>query len=137
VIVDGFGTPLAYSTTTGNRHDVTQLMPLLDRIPPVAGRVGRPRHKPCTLYADRGYDYDKYRRLIAKRGIRHQIARRGEAHGSGLGRIRYVVERIFAWLHAFRRLATCYERRADLHEAFLALGCTIICWRRLTSSRSL
>ena len=51
-----------------------------------------------------------------------------EAHGSGLGRIRYVVERAFFWLHAFRRLATCYERRADLHDAPLSLGCSIICW---------
>jgi transposase len=49
---------------------------------------------------------------------------------------RYVVERTFAWLHAFRRLATCYERRADLHDALLSLGCSIICWRRLTDSRS-
>ena len=112
-------------------------MPLLDRIPSVGGRVGRPRHKPGTLYADRGYDFDKYRRLIAARGIKHRIARRGEAHGSGLGQIRYVVERTFAWLHAFRRLATCYERRHDLHDALLSLGCSIICWRRLTGSRSL
>jgi hypothetical protein len=38
---------------------------LLDRIPSVGGRGGRPRHRPGTLYADRGYDFDKYRRLIA------------------------------------------------------------------------
>ncbi|MGC0343876.1 hypothetical protein RKD20_008910 [Streptomyces sp. SLBN-8D4] len=29
--------------TGGNRNDVTQLLPLLDAIPPVRGRVGRPR----------------------------------------------------------------------------------------------
>jgi transposase len=109
---------------------------LLDRIPSVGGRVGRPRHRPGTLYADRGYDFDKYRRLIAVRGIKHRIARRGEAHGSGLGHIRYVVERTSPWLHAFRRLATCYERRADLHDALPSLGCSIICWRRLTDSCS-
>jgi IS5 family transposase len=60
---------------------------------------GRPR-KPRELYADCGYDFDKYRRLLRERGIRPQIARRGVAHGSSFGKIRWVVERGFAWLHA-------------------------------------
>jgi transposase len=111
---------------------VTQLLPLLDRIPHVAGRPGRPRHRPALLLADRGYDYDKYRRLLRERGIAHRIARRQTKHGSGLGRQRWVVERTFAWLHQFRRLATCYERRHDLHQALLGIGCCLICWRRLT-----
>jgi transposase InsO family protein len=37
------------------------------------------------LFADRGYDFDKYRRLLWKRGIKPVIARRGVPHGSGLG----------------------------------------------------
>jgi transposase len=32
------------------------------------------------------------------------IARRGVAHGSGLGKVRWVLERAFAWLHQFKRL---------------------------------
>jgi transposase len=83
------------------------------------------------LIADRGYDHDKYRRLLRQRGIQHRIARRKTAHGSGLGRLRWVVERTFAWLHAFRRLATRYERRGDIHTGLLALGCCLICARRL------
>ncbi|WP_437036047.1 IS5 family transposase [Streptomyces sp. enrichment culture] len=55
VIVDRHGTPLAVSLTGGNRHDVTQLIPLLDAIPRIRGRRGRPHHKPKRLYADRGY----------------------------------------------------------------------------------
>ncbi|GGS38305.1 hypothetical protein GCM10010205_80140 [Streptomyces nojiriensis] len=46
VIVDRHGTPLAVSLTPGNRHDVTQLIPLLDAVPRVRGRRGRPRHRP-------------------------------------------------------------------------------------------
>ena len=46
MIVDRHGTPLAVSLTGGNRHDVTQLIPLLDAIPRLRGRRGRPRHKP-------------------------------------------------------------------------------------------
>lgn len=58
------------SLTGGNRHDVTQLMPLLDTIPHIHGTRGRPRHRPRRLFADRGYDYDKYRRrLLRARGI--------------------------------------------------------------------
>jgi transposase len=56
------------------------------------------------------------------------------AHGSGLGRYRWVVERTLAWLHQFRRLRIRYERRDDIHEAFLILGCAIICWRHVQRS---
>jgi hypothetical protein len=42
-----------------------------------------------------------------------------------------VVERSFAWLNQMKRLAIRYERRADIHEALLTLGCSLICWRRL------
>jgi transposase len=91
VITDAHGTPLAVRLTGGNRHDVTQLLPLLDAIPHVKGRTGRPRHRPRQLFADRGYDFDKYRRLLWKRGIKPVIARRGMPHGSGLGTVRWVV----------------------------------------------
>jgi hypothetical protein len=60
-----------------------------------------------------------------------RIARRGHSHGSGLGKIRWVVERTHAWLHAYRRLRVCYERRAGIHEAFLQIACFLICWRPL------
>ncbi|WKK26990.1 IS5 family transposase [Streptomyces olivoreticuli] len=134
VIVDRHGTPLAVSLTGGNRHDVTQLMPLLDAIPRIRGLRGRPLHRPRRLFADRGYDFDKYRRLIRKRGITPKIARRGAPHGSGLGKTRWVVERTFAWLHQFKRLRIRYEIRADLHQSLLELACSIICLRRLRTA---
>lgn len=99
VIVDRQGIPLAVSLTGGNRHDVTQLIPLLDAIPHIGGLRGRPRNRPKRMFADRGYDFDKYRRLLWKRGIKPLIARRCVAHGSGLGKTRWVAERTFAWLH--------------------------------------
>jgi hypothetical protein len=45
-----------------------------------------------------------------------------------------VVEAAFALLHWFRRLRIRWEIRADIHQAFLTLGCAIICWRRLKTS---
>ncbi|MFD7704329.1 IS5 family transposase [Streptomyces caelestis] len=134
LITDRHGTPLAVSLTSGNRHDVTQLMPLLDAIPRIRGLVGRPRHRPRRLFADRGYDYDKCRRLLQVRGITPKIARKGTAHGSGLGKTRWVVERTFAWLHQFKRLRIRYEIRAELHLGLLQLAYSIICLRRLRTS---
>jgi transposase len=133
-LVDATGLPLAFSLTGGNRNDVTQLIPLLDAVPRVRGVVGRPRRRPQRLSADRGYDHDKYRRLLWQRGIKPEIARRQTEHGSGLGRYRWVVERSFAWLHQFKRLLVRYERRADMHRALLALACCLVCFRRLRRS---
>ena len=114
----------------GNRNDITQLIPLLERVPPVRGKVGRPRRRPERLSADRGYDFDSHRRQLRRRGIRPEIARRNTEHGSGLGTVRWVVERAFAHLHQFKRLLVRYERRAEMHEAMLALGCCLLCYRR-------
>jgi transposase len=133
VITEGHGIPLAVSLTGGNRNDVTQLMPLIEAVPPVRGRRGRPRGRPDTIYADRGYDHDKYRRLVRAKGIAPVIARRGVEHGSGLGTHRWVVEQTNALLHWFRRLRIRWEIRDDIHEAFLSLACGIICWRRLAN----
>jgi transposase len=134
LLVDATGIPLAWTLTGGNRNDVTQLIPLLDSVPPVRGRVGRPRRRPDRVTADRGYDHEKHRRLVRERGIKPEIARRQTEHGSGLGRYRWVVERTFAWLHQFKRLLVRYDRRAEIHEAFLALGCCLVCFRRLRHS---
>ncbi|TDD85850.1 IS5 family transposase [Actinomadura rubrisoli] len=131
VLTDGHGSPLALTLTGGNRNDVTQLLPLLETVPPVRGRVGRPRRRPGRLLADRGYDHDKYRRLVRAKGITPVIARRGSPHGSGLGVHRYVVERTIGLLHWFRRLRIRWEVRDDIHEAFMTLAAAIICWRRL------
>jgi transposase len=133
LITDSAGVPLAISLTGGNRNDVTQLLPLIDGIGPVAGKVGRPRKRSDRLLADRGYDHDKYRREQRKRGVKPVIARRGAEHGSGLGTERWVVERTFAWLHNLRRLRIRYERRAELHLAFMQLGCAVVCQRALLS----
>ena len=134
LLVDATGIPLAWTVTGGNRNDVTQLIPLVERVPPVRGKVGRPRRRPERVTADRGYDHDKYRRELRRRGVGSEIARRQTEHGSGLGRVRWVVERTFAHLHHFKRLLVRYDRRHEIHEAFLAIGCCLICFRRLRSS---
>ncbi len=101
---------------------------LIDAIPPIRGPRGRPRRRPDAALMDRAYDAeDKIRRPLRRRGIEPLVARRGTPHGSGLGRLRWVVEASFAWLFNFRRLRVRYEKRDDIHQAFLNLGCALIC----------
>ena len=67
-------------------YHVTQLVPLIERVPSVRGKVDRPRQRPQRATAERGYDHDKDRRELHRRGIGSEIARRQTEHGSGLGR---------------------------------------------------
>jgi transposase len=67
-------------------------------------------------------------------GIVPRLARRRDANGSGLGKVRWVVERTLSWLHQNRRLRVRYEKRADIHDGFLKLGCAMICFKRLQAS---
>jgi transposase len=131
VITDGNGIPFAVLLTGANAHDITQLIPLVNAIPPVRGKPGHPRRKPVMLVADRGYDSQPHRDQLEEMGIGSLIARRNTEHGSGLGIFRWMVERTIAWLHQFRRLRVRFERRADIHEAFLSIGCSLICWNCL------
>ena len=113
--------------TAANRNDISEMIDLLDAIPAVRGRCGRPRRRPRRLYGDRAYYSHEARRELRRRGVQASIAAPGSPHGSGLGRYRWVVERTIAWLHQYRRLRVRYERRCDIHEAFLAIGCSLIC----------
>jgi transposase len=63
--------------------------------------------------------------------IRPLLPRRGAPDGRGLGRLRWVVERTLSWLHQFRRLHIRWERRSDIHHAFLTLAAALICFKKL------
>jgi transposase len=134
LVVDRNGIPLAFRLSAANAHDSTQMLPLIDAVPPIIGprgRPGRPRRRPAKLHADKGYDYPTIRRALRARGITPRIARRGIESSERLGRHRWVVERSFAWLLGCRRLGVRYERRADLLQGLLHLACALICLRFL------
>ena len=114
---------LAIRLTGANRNDSQEALALMDSIPPLQGPRGRPRCRPDCVLGDRAYDAEKIRAGLRAKGIQPLLAQRNTGHGSGLGRWRWVVERTFAWLNLFRRLRVRYEKRADIHEAFLLLGC--------------
>ena len=131
LICDGRGTPLKAITTAADVNDVTQTLALVDGIPPVAGRPGRPRHRPEALLGDKGYDSHAHRDELRRRRIPPAISRKGSPNIKGLGKLRYVVEQTFALLHQFKRLVVRWERRTELHDAFVSLACSLIRGRRL------
>jgi len=116
--VDASGIPLAWTVTGGKRSDVTQILPLVDSVPPVRGKS-----------AGHGVGATS-----ANAGLAAEIARRQTNHGSGLGRYRCLVERTFAWLHNIKRLLVRYDRRHEIHEASLAIARCLVCFRRLGQS---
>ena len=101
---------------------------VLDAVPPIRQRRGGPRTRPAKLHADKGYDFPKCRRALSRRRIKVRIARRGVESSERLGRHRWVVERTLSWLSALRRLRVRYERRLDIHEALVRLGCALVTW---------
>ena len=112
-------------------HDSRMCLETVDAIAPVRGKRGRPRQRPAKLHADKAYDSRALREELRRRGIAPRIARRGVESSERLGRYRWVVERTISWLNRFRRLRIRYERRADIHLAFLHIGCALICWNYL------
>ena len=88
------------------------------------------------MYGDRAYHSRDGRRELRRRRIQAKIAAPKTVHGSGLGSKRWVVERTIAWLHQYRRLRVRYERRADIHEAFLQIAGCLICLKLLNQPTS-
>jgi transposase len=133
-VADRRGVPLAAFSTAANVNEGTVLERLIDAIPPLRlphSRPGRPRRRPKKLHADKAYASRKSRALLRRRHIAPRIARPGIDSSARLGRYRWVAERDFAWLHRNRRLLVRYESHPELHDAFLALGCALICWQFL------
>ncbi len=131
LVTDKKGIPLAELTTAANVNETTVLEQLIDAIPPVRGKRGRPRRRPEKLHADKGYRWRRNQRVLRRRGIKSRIARPGIESSEKLGRFRWVVERTIAWKDQMRRLGIRYERRDDIYDGFHQLGCALICFNFL------
>ena len=127
-IADRHGLPLAIAIAGGNRHDVvltdrTLDAAFVDELPP-------------RLIGDKAWDSKKHARALAtERGVEliaplRTVSKRKQ-DGRALRRYqrRWKVERLFAWLKQFRRIATRWERKAENYLGFLHLGCAAILLR--------
>jgi transposase len=131
LLVERHGVPLVIRTAGANVSDHRLIIPLVISFPKVTGKPGRPKELPDVLYADRGYDSDATRWILAWLGIESHIARRRTPHGSGLGKARWVVERTISWLKGLRRMRIRYDRLGVIQEAWDTLAACVICFRLL------
>lgn len=134
VITDARGVPLVVETGPANEPDAHRALAMLDKIPAVAGRRGRPRGKPTCFQGDAAYGTAAIIAQVRQRGIQPLLAPYGRTpheHGSGLGRTRYVVERTLSWFGNFRRLKICYERTAEHFQAFHQIAASVLCANKL------
>src|SRR5262249_13232278 len=104
----------------------------------VARPRGRPKQRPEKLVADRGYDSSAFRRALRRRGIRMCIPpkRRPATWKAKRGRpvlarkddyrLRYKVERSFAWLGNFRRLLIRWERPFGIYQSFFTVALMLL-----------
>ncbi|EGJ77919.1 putative transposase (IS4 family) [Streptomyces sp. Tu6071] len=119
--------PRSNITTAANVNDVTQTLALVDGIPPVAGRPGRPRRRPDALLGDKGYDSNPHRdelRRVAdeSRPVPPVISRKGSPNIGGVEQVEGLFDDVA-------------ELADELHDAFVSLACSLICYRRLKKTR--
>lgn len=93
---------------------------------------GRPRRRPQTLLADRGYTGRPVREHLRRRGITAiipQLATETRQHLMDwrIYRERNVVERLVGRLKEHRHLATRYDKLASSYLAFVHLA-AILMW---------
>jgi transposase len=131
-IADGSGLPIAIGIESASPHEIKLVEATLDQ--------KFIRKNPKKLIGDKAYDSDPLDdRLLEERGIEmiapHKANRKKiyTQDGRRLRRYRrrWKVERLFAWLHNFRRLVVRYEYHARNFLGMLQLGCIIILLRYL------
>lgn len=136
LLVDRHGIPLVVQTASANTSDHRQILSTVGHFPQVGGKTGRPKSLPDVLYADAGYDSEATRQVLRFLGIEPHIRKQKEAHGSHLGKIRWVVERTISWIKGLRRMRVRYDRSRTVVNAFATLAAAIICFHVLQETLS-
>lgn len=123
-------TAITVSVSPGHSHDAPLLAPALAatrrRVPVIHELVG-----------DKGFDSDDLRRACLRRGIMPQLAARSNRPDAALAtypdayRQRNRIERFFAKLKQFRRIATRYDKLKTTFRGLLQLACGWIRFRHL------
>lgn len=119
---DDCGRPVAFALTPGNAHDLAGAKALL--------AIRCPSHK---LLADRAYDAASLRDWLAERGTEPVIPpnptrKNPHAYDRDAYRGRNLIERMFCRLKDFRRIATRYDKRADIFLSAVCIAAAITWW---------
>jgi hypothetical protein len=131
VVVEGHGTPLALPLTGAHGHDSLPARPTLEAIPVLPRPRGRPRRNPRRLYGDRAYGSPRNRQGLQERRSEDHLAAPGMPPGSGVGKVRWVVERSLSWIGQARRLKVRYDRLAAMPRGVHYLQLARICCKVL------
>ncbi len=126
MVVSTDGRPLVAVPSPANVHDGRLFPDLLRLAQVVCAAIGR-------LYADAGYDSADNRWLCLRDGVQPHIRKVGEPHGSGLGRVRCVVEHGCAWLLANKRSDRRHDRLGRIILALLTTAAISIVANRLSA----
>jgi transposase len=129
-IADVSGFPVAAHIESASPHEVKLVEATIDSsFTPYA---------PDKIIGDKAYDSDKLDKILdIERGIEmiapHKRNRKKPPTQDGRKlrpyKRRWKVERLFAWLHNFRRLVVRWEYHPDNFLGFLLLGCAMILFR--------
>ena len=128
-VADRTGLPLAVYTAAATPHEVTLVAATL--------AATFTTEFPARLIGDKAYDSDPLDAELAQAGIEliapHRANRKKPATQDGRPlrryRRRWKIERLFAWLHNFRRLVVRHEYYAENFLGFVHLGCIVILLR--------
>jgi transposase len=126
VAVDTLGHLLAAVITPANEQERAQVAELAALVQEVTGQTVE------LAYVDQGYTGDEPAEAAAAQGIQLEVIKLPEAEGPKKGFVllprRWVVERSFAWLARFRRLARDYEHLPQTVAGltFLAFTCLML-----------
>jgi transposase len=127
-VADAAGFPLAVYVASASPHEVTLVEDTLD--------CTLTNELPARLIGDKAYDSDKLdARLKEDWGIEMIAPNRKRCRKSQDGRPlrryrrRWKIERLFAWLHNFRRVVVRYEFHPENFLAMVQLACILILFR--------
>ncbi len=119
--VDTLGHLLALCVTAANEQERAQVAELAARVQEVTG------DSVAVAFVDQGYTGDQAEQDAAAQGIRLEVIKLPAAkRGFVLLPRRWVVERSFAWMARFRRLARDYERLPETLAGFHVLAFAIL-----------
>jgi transposase len=132
VLTDRHGFPLQVFITPANHRDDKHALAFIDQLRALPDAQGVVWDKPLVVQGDRGFGYCPVILPLWDRGIFPLIPlAKDTRHGSGLGKIRYVVERTLAWFGCFRRLGKCFERTGAHLAAFHELAAALMCLKKI------
>lgn len=119
------GTPLGAIASKANSNDTIVLPHLVKLAEAVCASIAK-------LFADAGYDSSFNRTFCRKQGMEPFIRRREDGHGSGLGKVRHIVENALSWLLSNKRLDRRHDRSTRVVQSLLNFACVYVVAHRLT-----